>query len=95
MTAMLTVKDVAGRLNCSESFVYELLASGELKHFRLGKGQGGKRVSEEQLQEYLLTREHGGEGRPQPAPPAGEKTPSASGFTILDGERLKEAWKDR
>jgi excisionase family DNA binding protein len=77
MTAMLTVKDVARRLNCLESFVYELLASGELEHYRLGKGHGGKRVSEEQLQEYLLTRERGGEGRPQPAPPASEKTPSS------------------
>ena len=41
---VVTVAQVAERLNCSESFVYGLLASGELRHFVLGRGQGGKRV---------------------------------------------------
>jgi excisionase family DNA binding protein len=61
---LLTVKEVAQRLSCCESFVYELLRSGELMHFVLGRRQGGKRVSEEQLQDYLTTRERGGPKEP-------------------------------
>jgi excisionase family DNA binding protein len=64
---LLTVADVAERLKCSGSFVYGLLKSGEMKHYVLGKGQGGVRISEEQLQDYLKRRERGGEG---PAPGA-------------------------
>ena len=62
----MKIKDVAKRLNASPSFVYDLL-SHELKHYRLGKGQGGVRVSEEHLQEYLDRKEKGGESR-SPAP---------------------------
>jgi len=51
--ALMKVKEVAKFLNASESFVYALLESGRLKHHVLGRGQGGKRVSLEQLQEYL------------------------------------------
>lgn len=64
---LLTVKEAAERLNVSESFIYALLTTGELRHYALGKGQGGKRVSDEQLQEYLHARERGGrdeESRP-------------------------------
>jgi excisionase family DNA binding protein len=63
-SVLLTVTEVAKRLNCSESFVYRILASGELRHFTLGRGQGGKRVSEEHLQEYLAEKEKGGEFLP-------------------------------
>lgn len=59
-TFLMTVAEVAKRLQCSESFVYQLLSSGELKHYGLGQGQGGKRISEEQLEEYLASRERGG-----------------------------------
>jgi len=93
MGKLMTVKDVADRLNCSESFVYNLLASGALRHYRLGKGQGGKRVSEEQLQDYLSAQEEGGGRRAAPKPPV-DPGP-ASGFTVLDGERLRAAWKGR
>jgi len=66
---LMTVKDVAERLNCSESLIYNLLASGALRHYRLGRSQGGIRVSEEQMQAYLLGREKGGES-PLMSPPA-------------------------
>jgi excisionase family DNA binding protein len=56
---MLKIQQVAKRLNASDSFVYGLIAGGRLKHHRLGKGQGGIRVTEEQLQEYLLQTEKG------------------------------------
>lgn len=60
---------IAWRLTVSESFVYALIGDGRLKHYRLGKGQGGLRVSEGQLQEYLLSREEGGDPVTPPAPP--------------------------
>jgi excisionase family DNA binding protein len=57
---LMTVAVVARRLHCSVAFVYDLLNSGRMKHYVLGKGQGGKRVSEEQLEEYLRQSERGG-----------------------------------
>lgn len=64
---MLTVKQVAERLNVSETFVRALLRSGRLYYHRLGKGQGGIRISEEQLLDFLSRTEVRGR---QPAPPA-------------------------
>ena len=64
---MHTVSQIAQRLQTSEAFVYARLADGSLRHFRLGSGQGGIRISEEQLQEFLDSRERGGQPR-APAP---------------------------
>jgi excisionase family DNA binding protein len=57
---LYTVKETADRLNVSISFVYGLIASGRLKHYVLGAGRGGKRVSDAQLDEYLKSVERGG-----------------------------------
>lgn len=57
---MMTVEDVARRLKASDSFVYEAIASGRLTHHRLGKGQGGIRVSEQQLSAFLADTERVG-----------------------------------
>lgn len=65
---MMTVEDVARRLNVSDSFVYGAVSAGRLKRHRLGKGQGGIRVSEEQLAAFLRATERGGEVEPEPAP---------------------------
>jgi len=69
-STLLKIAEVARRLSCSKSFVYRLLDSGRLKHYVLGPGQGGKRVSEEQLQDYLRGAEKGGEPPPKQRPPA-------------------------
>jgi len=69
---LLTVKQVAERLNCCESQVYALLAAGRIAHVRIGLGrQGGKRVDERDLEAFIASRKRGGApGRaPQPAPP--------------------------
>ena len=58
---MMTVEDVARRLNVSDSFVYGAVADGRLKHHRLGKGQGGIRISESQLSAFLAGTERGGD----------------------------------
>jgi excisionase family DNA binding protein len=68
---LMTVEDVARRLNTSESFVYGAIADGRLKHHRLGKGQGAIRVSEAQLSAFLFDTERG--GMPPPTPPAPAK----------------------
>jgi len=47
---VLRVKQVAERLNLSESKVYEMVERGELSHHRFG---GAIRVSEEQIAAYL------------------------------------------
>ncbi len=65
---LLKVTETAAELNCSESFVRSLLRSGLLKFHRLGKGQGGIRISDAHLATYLQEREQGGESRPIIAP---------------------------
>lgn len=67
MERLLKVPEVAERLGCSTSFVYNAIADGSLRHYRLGKGQGGIRVSEEHLEEYLQSVERGGQAE-SPAP---------------------------
>lgn len=47
--AMLKITQVAERLNCSVSTVYQLVESKRLPHYRCP----GIRISEEQLTEYL------------------------------------------
>ncbi len=64
---MMTVEDVARRLNVSDSFVYGAVADGRLKHHRLGKGQGGIRISESQLSAFLAETER--TGTPASKPP--------------------------
>jgi excisionase family DNA binding protein len=76
---MFTVAQVAERLNVSESFVRGLLRSGRLRFHRLGKGQGGIRVSEEQLQAFLCgTESKGGASLPPPRP----KPPPLKNFSL-------------
>jgi excisionase family DNA binding protein len=67
---MYKVAEVAARLKCSPSFVYEVIANGELQHYRLGKGQGGIRVSEAQLEQFLEGRERGTDPTLRPNKPA-------------------------
>ena len=52
---MFTVNEVASRLNVSRSTIYNAIESGSLPHHRFGKGRGTIRVSEEQLQDFLVT----------------------------------------
>ncbi|HYH63311.1 MAG TPA: helix-turn-helix domain-containing protein [Urbifossiella sp.] len=76
---MMTVEDVARRLNVSDSFVYGAVSDGRLKHHRLGKGQGGIRVSEEQLAAFLRLTERGGEEPDSKLAPK----PSGNQFSFL------------
>jgi excisionase family DNA binding protein len=66
---MMTVSQVAERLNCSPSLVYELLRQGRLPFIRIGTGaQGGKRVREEDLSQFIegnRVAEHSGAPPPR------------------------------
>ncbi len=51
---MLTIKEVATRLNASSSLVYDLLKLGRLPFIRIGtKRQGGLRIRECDLEQFL------------------------------------------
>lgn len=78
----MTVADVARRLYVSESFVYEIIAKKRLKHHRLGKGQGGIRVTESQLTDFLRQAEHGGEWATDTKPVATPNIPRRT-FSFL------------
>ena len=58
-TALLKIKQAAEELNTSPSFVYQVINEGRLRCYRLGKGQGGIRISREQLAAYLRESEIG------------------------------------
>ena len=50
---LLTVPQVAERLNISPSAVYQLIEAGKLGHHRIGIGRGTIRVSEADLGAFL------------------------------------------
>jgi excisionase family DNA binding protein len=49
----MRVKEAAGRLEVSQSTVYELCARGLLPHVRVGAGRGAIRINEDDLRAYL------------------------------------------
>jgi excisionase family DNA binding protein len=50
---MLTIKQVALRLNVSAKLVYALCAAGRIECVRYGLGRGTIRISEEALNHYM------------------------------------------
>ncbi|PQO47352.1 helix-turn-helix domain-containing protein [Blastopirellula marina] len=68
---LLTIKQVAERLNCAESTVYALVSTGKISGFRIGANNGGIRISEEDLQLYLDSCRIGETAKEEPrkAPP--------------------------
>ena len=67
---MLTVREVAHQLHVSPSCIYQLIESGKLAHHRIGTGRGAIRVSDSDLQKYLLScrQEHSHSETPQRHP---------------------------
>ena len=65
---MLTVKQVATRLQVSYTTAWNLCRSGELAHRRIGLGRGCIRIAETDLAEYLERKRVGGRRKPPPAP---------------------------
>lgn len=66
---LMSMDDLAARTQLSKSFWYARISEGAIRHYRLGPGRGGIRISEEQYQDYLRRREQGGGEAPKdPAP---------------------------
>jgi excisionase family DNA binding protein len=89
---LLTLKAVAERLNASLSTVYSHVESGRLPVICTGATKGF-RVSEEDLQTFIESRRKGRE--PQPWPEKANPKSKGTPFVMLDGERLREAWRRR
>ena len=50
---LLTVKDVAARLNVSSSLVYQIVEGGKLPVHRIGNGRGSIRFRSEDIEAYV------------------------------------------
>jgi len=62
---LLTVKELAERLNCSESLVYQIADSGKIAVVRIGTGRGTLRFRPEDVDDYLeLCRQEKQAGAP-------------------------------
>lgn len=86
MSNMLRASEVAVRLNCSLSTVYQLIESGRLPSHHVGMRKG-IRVTEADLQAYV---DRCRSVRRQA--PAAPQMKNGSPFKHLDGERLLDAW---
>ncbi len=53
---MLTVRQAAERLGCSEQLVYRLVESRQLAHYRVGLGRGKITIAENDIDAYLASR---------------------------------------
>lgn len=65
----MRVKEAAAKINASRSFVYAAINSGRLRCHRMGAGQGGIRISDEQLHAFLQATETNGESVPRKSAP--------------------------
>ncbi len=50
---LLTVRESAERLGCSEALVYLLCSERRLPHVRLGTGRGTIRIAEDDISEFV------------------------------------------
>lgn len=89
---MLTVKQVAARLNVSAACVYGLAERGILVGYKIGVGRGTWRFNEEDVSSFLAAVR---------SPAADEAASSIrplrrthSLFEHLDGEKLRKAWRN-
>jgi len=65
---LFTVAEVSEQLNVSRGTIYNLCATGELPHRRIGIGRGCIRITEEDLKEYLDRKKVKGREDQPPAP---------------------------
>lgn len=91
--SLLTVKQVAARLNVSAACVYGLAERGLLVGYKIGLGRGTWRFDEGDISSFLAAVR---------SPPVEKEAPSGQSlqrahglFERLDGERLRNAWRGR
>jgi excisionase family DNA binding protein len=54
-TLMKTVKQIAEQLGVAVETVYRLCRTGKLKHYKVGHGRGAIRITDSDLNDYLLS----------------------------------------
>lgn len=54
--ALLRVTEVAERLSCGRTHVYELIAAGKLAAVNIGIGRSQTRIREDDLEAYIEAR---------------------------------------
>ena len=86
--SLLTVQEVAARLRCSLSSVYEMCAAGKLRCLRVGPRRGSIRIRPEDLDVYLAAAESDALGPQTPMPKR-----TGRPFKHLDRDRLRDAWR--
>ena len=92
-----TVSQAAVELGLSVSLVYGLCQRRKIRHQRHGVGRGTIRIPEDALEEYRqsVTVEADKTVKQPPAPSPNEAPRGAGGYTMLDGDRLRQAWASR
>ena len=85
----LSIREVAEQVNLSYGTVRNLIAQGRLRAIRIGTGRGTYRVTQADLDAFLLGCEVPG---PAPKPPTRRSRGTAT-FTNLDPARLLDAWR--
>ncbi len=91
---MLTVKQVAERLNVSLSTIYGLVNQGRIRAHRIGTARGSIRITEDALQQYLESSLN--DASQASARPHQRRHRSAGlRFKHLDADRLLAAWQQQ
>jgi excisionase family DNA binding protein len=90
----LTVKEAAAELRVSLSTIYALCQQRQLRHERHGPHRGTIRIPEDAIDEYRQTVTVS-VGREAVKPPPAHAAATAGQFEMLDGERLRAAWRGR
>src|SRR4051812_45606377 len=80
---LLKVKDAAKRLTVSQSFLYGEIADRRITFVRLGKGQGGLRIPEAAIEDYLRVRTVG---------VATERQEEAPSLPVPSGGKRLDLW---
>ncbi|MBM4093526.1 MAG: helix-turn-helix domain-containing protein [Planctomycetes bacterium] len=88
---LLTVKQVAARLQVTDSCIHWLLNAGHMKHIRLGFGRGTIRIADDEVRGFIQRNTVPRRSRvvPQPRP----KAPST--FTHLNSQRMRQRWAEQ
>lgn len=85
---VLSVRQVADRLNVKRSCVYALLRARKMRFVRLGRRRGTIRIREEALEQFIqdntVPRRRKTFGKP--------RVSASSGFRYLNAARLLDAW---
>jgi excisionase family DNA binding protein len=88
---LLTVRQVAAKLNVSLRCVYQLIEARAIPCHRIGIGRGTIRVQEGDVDAYLIASRSPDKSAPTPPP----VSRPGGAFRHLNAERLRAAWRQQ